>query len=118
MTQKTPRKLVPRCLSRILSHLFSRYPVNLLICLIMSPFHELTLSHTFMPFHAVPPEEPLTFLILCICDLSLKTQVRFYFLGLFLQMGFSFSIHVFYVHSQVLSSHHHILHCTLSSSKA
>lgn len=33
-TSEDPRKLVPCCLSRILSHLFSKYPVNLLICLI------------------------------------------------------------------------------------
>lgn len=50
MTQKTPRKLVPRCLSRILSHLFSKYPVNLLICLIMSPFRELTSFPYFYAF--------------------------------------------------------------------
>ena len=75
MTQKTPRKLVPCCLSRILSHLFSKYPVNLLICLIMSPFHELTSFSYFYAFSCCSSWRAFyPFLILCMWFILKKTQ--------------------------------------------
>lgn len=63
-------------------------------------FMNLSLFHTFMPFHAVPFVMPFT--PFSSCDLSFKTQVKFYFLCLFLQTGFSFFIHTFYWHLPVL----------------